>query len=62
MSGYSNPLQFAQNALVGPVLDPILENFSLAPLPHLPVDNTPWPQHSQKHGYTTDGNYNPYLL
>ena len=53
-------MQFAQNALEGPVLHPILENF--APLPHPPSDNTPWPRHSHKHGYTTDGNYNPYLL
>ena len=57
-----NTMQFAQNALEGPVLHPILENFSLAPLPHPLADNTPWPRHSQKHGYTTDGNYNPYLL
>ena len=60
-SVHINPLQFAPNALEGPVLDPILEDFSLAPLPHPPADNTPWPQLSQKHGYTTDGSYNPYL-
>ena len=62
MSVHINPMQFAQNALEGPVLHPILENFSLAPLPHPPGDNTPRPRHSQKHEYTTDGHYNPYHL
>ena len=40
MSVHINPMQFAQNALEGPALDPILENFSLVPLSHPPADNT----------------------
>ena len=43
ISVHINPLQLAQNALEGPVLDPILESFSLVPLPHSPADSTPWP-------------------
>ena len=39
ISDHINTLRFAQNALEGPVLDPILEN--CAPLPRPPSDNTP---------------------